>query len=767
MRSLQDSRARWASFRSSYKSIASLKQAVHRKQHTASSCGESIRSLCWKLFLILPEFSPATWHSALDISRTTYSELRHSLLSLVETGVITSDDSSSISDPLAEDPSNPWSQLRKDEELRREIVQDVERCMPDNPYFRSERVQKHMLDILFVYCKLNPDIGYRQGMHELVAPILWVVENDAVESGDDETSEDDALMLEVLDPAFIEHDTFSLFQKMMTAAKPWYELGEGASSGSPIVEKSKLIHETYLMAVDPELAHHLKTLDVLPQVFLIRWVRLLFGREFPFDELLVVWDSLFAEDPEFALVDYICVAMLLRIRWNLLESDYSTALTLLLRYPSPSPPNLPATFVADAIYLRNNLTPAGGAHIITKYSNRPPKAYIRVPFTSPPSSPPQRSPKPRRKEISSTGQTSRIRAASPLSATFIQAQGGLDWLMNDVAKGVLDRGEKWGVNKAVREVMGEVKRNVEGLQQQQFQYADVARFTGPFGDREIDMGQEQGEHVTRVLVNGHGSGDVLDRNHLLAEMLERSLQDLEKAVGDATHNQQKVRSALDRIHHVKACLLDDSIGLEETALHPPPTPTPPPPQLHEPEEIPVESTEDEGLPALPTPAPASEERLPTTPIPSSSESALIVDPQRSPSPPPPPPPPKVVQKKKLPPPPQPSTPQFVATSLPSAGKGTASAAAAAAGHQRARSSLAQSEFAWMLGEDPLMVRKVEAFGAARSFGGGGGGGDLFGGGGGAVSGGGAGSDLFGGGGGGGGAGGKGKGLRGSGGLFGE
>lgn len=47
-----------------------------------------------------------------------------------------------------------------------------------------------------------------------------------------------------------------------------------------------------------------------------RWIRLLFGREFPADELLVFWDALFAVDSRLELVDYICVAMLLRIRWE-------------------------------------------------------------------------------------------------------------------------------------------------------------------------------------------------------------------------------------------------------------------------------------------------------------------------------------------------------------------------------------------------------------------------------------------------------------------
>lgn len=49
---------------------------------------------------------------------------------------------------------------------------------------------------------------------------------------------------------------------------------------------------------------------------LSRWIRLLFGREFPFDQLLTLWDALFAHDPNLELIDLICVAMLLRIRWT-------------------------------------------------------------------------------------------------------------------------------------------------------------------------------------------------------------------------------------------------------------------------------------------------------------------------------------------------------------------------------------------------------------------------------------------------------------------
>ena len=197
--------------------------------------------------------------------------------------------------------------------------------MPENLYFREPSTQNMLLVILFIYCKLNRDVGYRQGMHEVLAPVLWVVSRDAIdpESFSTNSTDQDDLMLEVLDHNYVEHDTFTLFGIIMQTVKSFYEMGSknepttsGLLNNSPIVKRSKRIHENYLHHADPELAEHLTAIEILPQIFLIRWVRLLFGREFPFDDVLALWDILFAEDPSLELVDLVSVSMLLRIRWQ-------------------------------------------------------------------------------------------------------------------------------------------------------------------------------------------------------------------------------------------------------------------------------------------------------------------------------------------------------------------------------------------------------------------------------------------------------------------
>jgi TBC1 domain family protein 5 len=145
--------------------------------------------------------------------------------------------------------------------------------MQDNFFFREPSTQKKLLDILFIYSKLNPDTGYRQGMHELLAPILWVVDCDAVEPRSSKTGakgeevEKEGMMFEILDPDFVEHDAFNLYCALMQTAKAFYEVGD--SKTSPLVGRSHRIHEDLLAAVDPELELHLVSIEILPQIYLV------------------------------------------------------------------------------------------------------------------------------------------------------------------------------------------------------------------------------------------------------------------------------------------------------------------------------------------------------------------------------------------------------------------------------------------------------------------------------------------------------------------
>jgi TBC1 domain family protein 5 len=419
--------------------------------------------------------------------------------------------------------------------------------MPDSTYFRQPTTQDMMLDILFIFCKLNPDIGYRQGMHEILAPILWVVERDALKSGAAETQASGDrgtdLLVDLIDSQFIEHDSFTLYSLVMHPAKTFYAPAESSSRSSkesPMLIRSSYIFEKLLPRVDPQLAAHLTKLEIVPQIFLLRWIRLLFGREFPLDEVLDMWDALFAIDPSLELVNTISIAMLLRIRWQLLNADTNMAFTLLLKYPEHEAPAF--TFIKDALYLRDHLTPEGGIEIVSRYSNKVPileKAPIQSPLPD------------------------RNRPSSTSSRNSFAQQGTIEALIQGAAKGVIERGEKWGVGKAIRDAVGEIKKNVDSLQ------------SGPGTPRS---GGREFRKPARLAMGGTLTGpqkayadkaiSILDsRNKNLAKMLQGAVSELwdyhkeRSETAEVKESLEALTTAIAKVQFVQVYLEDSSIPL--------------------------------------------------------------------------------------------------------------------------------------------------------------------------------------------------------------
>ncbi|KAJ8108960.1 hypothetical protein OPT61_g7803 [Boeremia exigua] len=444
MRPVAEAEKHWRQL-DDFHSLTDLK--IHVSSHQEPQITTGLRSVCWKIFLLFKTLDRSSWPNHLVDSRKTYDSLRTHYLRAIDHP----DELESSVDPLSDNDESPWSALRADEALRAEIFQDIERCMPDNVYFRQPATQNMMLDILFVWCKMHPNIGYRQGMHEVLAPLLWVVERDAVDLS--AKSSVDPTLADMLDSVYIEHDTYTLFALIMHTAKSFFAPADpqSASKETPMLVRSSRIFDTYLPKADPELHAHLTKLDIVPQIFLLRWIRLLFGREFDLDSVFDMWDALFAIDASLELVDMISVAMLLRIRWELIAADTNEAFALLLRYPEPTEPAY--TFIKDALYLRDHLTPQGGAEIITRHGKQAPSIEANPSAST-------RTPSPTQSFASSRA---RQRVSSPKS--FLSPQGaGFEAVLQGAAKNVLERGSQWGVGKALREAVGEVRKNVEAYQ---------------------------------------------------------------------------------------------------------------------------------------------------------------------------------------------------------------------------------------------------------------------------------------------------------------
>ena len=394
---------------------------------------EDLRGLQWRINLgVLP--SPSTsiddLRRATANSRRSYASLRGQLL--VDPH-ITKDGSSSpnlvMDNPLSQNPNSTWGRYFHNAELERMLDQDLSRLYPEHGnYFHTKGCQGILRRILLLWCLQHPECGYRQGMHELLAPLLYVLqvdverlsevrklyedhfadrfdglicqENDLSYSFDfrkssdltnDEIDSHENTMkiksLDELDPKiqiivllsdvygpegelgvvlsekFIEHDVYCMFEALMNGSHGSVAMADffsyspvaGSHTGlPPVIEASAALY-TLLSHVDSSLYSHLVDLGVEPQYFALRWLRVLFGREFSLDNLLIVWDEIFLSDnykmeehvednmdlgfrifqsPRGAFISAIAVAMLLHLRSSILATENpTTCLQRLLNFP--------------------------------------------------------------------------------------------------------------------------------------------------------------------------------------------------------------------------------------------------------------------------------------------------------------------------------------------------------------------------------------------------------------------------------------------------
>ncbi|USW48174.1 Putative Rab-GTPase-TBC domain-containing protein [Septoria linicola] len=525
MRSLKSARASWQELHQ-FKSLRQLKDAVRLNGHT-SIATSGLRSACWKAFLLFDTLDLDEWQRTLASSRSAYNSLHAHFFRFVENP----DADAAGFDPLSQNTENStWQQSAKDDDLRAEILQDVERCMLD--FTREPETQRMLVDILFTFCKLNPDVGYRQGMHEVAAYVLWVIQDDAVVVDNSSRAlGEDSIIKTVFDAEHVEHDSFAVFgQVMQSAAKSFY-LSEGPTS---ISVRSKTIFEELLPQVDKALTNHLQSLDIVPQVFLIRWIRLLFVREFESNDVLALWDVLFAEDSSLEIVDHICVIMLLRIRWHLLEADYNHALGLLLRYPELDK-DIPAQALGlDALYLKSHMNSEGASYCVLKYTGRPLQESGR------PATPPAL----QRNITTFSGITSGVNRRA--------GQPRFEGLLQSTAKNIYAQGEKLGLGKAVRNAVDEVQKKAQEIRVAQTPSPPPWRHSSAIRVKELET---RNKHLSELLAGA--IGELWD--------YQKSVSENDKAKHD--NNVEKLSAAIAKVQFIQVYLAQPSLHLTEPSLH--------------------------------------------------------------------------------------------------------------------------------------------------------------------------------------------------------
>jgi len=209
-------------------------------------------------------------------------------------------------------------------------IDDKDWNLGNSASLQSRRERSKMLsDILFVYAKEHV-IGYRQGMHELLSHVLMVIEIDLfeVESSHDSIGNNDIRTV-LLNASTIVHDAFSMFDAIMSNLSMAFEhRGENSAELHNQTERMgdatvRIIREWH---GDDLLADFITSLDVPPELYCTRWVRLMFSREVSsLENVFLLWDHFLNEFSEamslMSVLETTSASMIILIRDQLLPSS--------------------------------------------------------------------------------------------------------------------------------------------------------------------------------------------------------------------------------------------------------------------------------------------------------------------------------------------------------------------------------------------------------------------------------------------------------------
>lgn len=394
------------------------------------------RSIHWALLLRVLNVDHRSWHIQREQQRCRYEKFGLDYVRNPHELAASDDD-----DPLSQSTQSVWNQYFSDQELFAVIRQDVVRTFPGVEFFRKALIQNAMTNILFYYAREHPYMCYRQGMHEILAPIIFVLYSDhqsLLHFSEIAKTDINETLLNVLNTSYLEADTYSIFSRLMASVESYYRVTNlvstaggyiemhttNESSGADneiqseveVISQLNFIRDKILAKQDQHLHHYLLKMEIPLHIFGIRWLRLLFGREFMLLDLLLLWDAIFADSDRFDLPNYILVAMLVHIRDKLLLSDYTTSLTYLMRYPS---------------YVDVNLVLRHALHMLNpKQFDYPTNAFNCVSFTnnSTTQPPPASESQPTKQRVRTTSETSTLGSGIQIDRqiTYMQAKNAAD-----------------------------------------------------------------------------------------------------------------------------------------------------------------------------------------------------------------------------------------------------------------------------------------------------------------------------------------------------
>jgi hypothetical protein len=208
-----------------------------------------------------------------------------------------------------------------------QILKDLHRCRPDNPFFQQELIQKAMERILYIWSIRHPASGYVQGMDDLLTPLLYIAMQPYTNA--------DVLRMDVgtVDPSIlsdVEADAYWCLSKLLDNIQDHYTFSQ------PGIQRMLLRLEDLVHRIDSGLHEHFQDESLQYFQFAFRWMNCLLLREVPLNAVIRLWDTYMAEPgggfENFHV--YVCAVLLKTFKDELMAMQFQELLMFLQELPT-------------------------------------------------------------------------------------------------------------------------------------------------------------------------------------------------------------------------------------------------------------------------------------------------------------------------------------------------------------------------------------------------------------------------------------------------
>jgi TBC1 domain family protein 5 len=345
-----------------YSSIEILKEIIEKKTDIKELINKGIddkipydfRSIMWKIFfniLQIGEFEK--WSESIQKSRENYYKKCKDYYAEDFLDFINSKESNN---------ANKMNEIYSNKILEYFLIIkiDIDRTFQEIELFNKKEIKQSLCRILYIWCVENQDLGYVQGMNEILGTLFYSLypSNAMRKFEEKETSYFSSYFFN--SEKHFESDMYEIYSEMLTRDlkelysynlekyKEIHGILDGfeskdklslspydiySTTHSPLKKRINKIFYLYLKIIDKELFYHLHD-KVEPYLFLFRWILCLLNREINLKDIIQVWDWIFAIECldftnkksdvyiwHFNFLDYICVSMICMQKDKLLQDD--------------------------------------------------------------------------------------------------------------------------------------------------------------------------------------------------------------------------------------------------------------------------------------------------------------------------------------------------------------------------------------------------------------------------------------------------------------